>query len=112
MFTVTFYETRAGGSPVKDWIRSLDVDDQKTVGKDLLKVQFGFPLGPPLCKHVGNGLWQVRSTLKRGVEARVLFFHHSGSGSIVALHGFIKKARKAPKEALDLARQRMREFDP
>jgi hypothetical protein len=38
---VRFYLTEAGGSPVLDWLRSLDKEDRRTIGLDLMRVQFG-----------------------------------------------------------------------
>ncbi len=50
---------------------------------------------------MGNGLYEVRTDLPQGPKARVLFFIHQGS--MVLLHGFIKKTQKTPKKELDLA---------
>jgi len=108
MFPVVFYETAAGNRPVKKWLQSLTAADQRIIGSDLMKVQFGFPLGPPLCKSLGQGLWEVRSTLSNGVEARLLFCEVNER--LVVLHGFIKKSRKPPATDLELARHRMRDF--
>jgi phage-related protein len=109
MFPVVFYETAAGNRPVQEWIRSLPAANQRIIGLDLMKVQVGFPIGPPLCKSLGQGLWEVRSTLSNGVEARLLFC--KARGTLVVVHGFFKKARKTPAQDLDLARWRKREFE-
>jgi hypothetical protein len=42
---VRFYRTEAGGSPVLDWLRGLDKDDRHAIGLDLMRVQFGWPIG-------------------------------------------------------------------
>jgi phage-related protein len=63
----------------------------------------------PLCRSLGDGLWEVRSALPRNRIARVLFSVHQDR--ILALHGFIKKTRKTPDEDLALARRRKREFE-
>ena len=47
------------------------------------------------------------STLANRI-ARVLFTVQSAV--LVPLHGFIKKSQKTPKEALNLARRRLREL--
>jgi phage-related protein len=62
----------------------------------------------PLCRSLGEGLWDVRSALPSNRIARVLFSLHQGR--IVALHGFIKKSQKTPDEDMALARRRKREF--
>lgn len=73
----------------------------------MTKVQFGWPVGLPLCRSLGGGLWEVRSSLPSRREARVLFGFYDGM--LVALHAFIKKTQKTPPEDLALAQNRMKE---
>jgi phage-related protein len=94
---------------VLDWLRGLDQADRNVVGQDLMRVQFRWPVGMPLCRPLGGGLWEVRSTLPSNRIARVLFCF--AGGRIVALHGFIKKTQKTPEADLSLARKRMNEFE-
>jgi phage-related protein len=54
-----------------------------------------------------RGLWEVRSTLRGGRIARVLFCEHDGK--LVLLHGFIKKTQKTPAGDLELAIKRKKE---
>jgi len=104
---VRFYRTDAGREPVLDWLRSLDKDDRRTIGLDLMRVQFGWPVGMPLVRSLKDGLWEVRSTLPSSRIARlILCFHES---TLVVVHGFIKKTQKTPAEDLGLARKRMKE---
>ena len=81
--------------------------DRKTIGEDIKTVQLGWPLGMPLVRHLGGGLWEVRSRLDNRI-ARVLFVL-SGS-TMVLLHGFIKKQQETPKADLDLAIERHKEL--
>jgi len=67
------------------------------------------PIGMPLSRSLGAGLWEVRSDLPSHRIARVLFI--VAGERIVALHGFIKKTQKAPEADLALARRRQREFE-
>jgi phage-related protein len=62
----------------------------------------------PLCRPLGGGLWEVRSSLTGNRIARVLFCF--SEGRLLVLHGFIKKTQKPPEAGLALARKRMREF--
>src|SRR6266849_6732839 len=105
---VIFYRTVRGGEPVRDWLRGLPVDDRHRIGRDLALVQYGWPVGMPLCRSLGGGLWEVRSNLPSRRIARLLFFVHEGR--IGAVHGFIKKTQLTPPEDLVLARQRMQEM--
>src|SRR3954469_17432962 len=60
---VRFFRTAAGREPVLDWLRGLDREDRRTIGVDLMRVQFGWPIGMPLVRSLKNGLWEVRSNL-------------------------------------------------
>jgi hypothetical protein len=54
---VIFYRTTGGAEPVLDWLRSLPAADRRTIGMDLATtVQFGWPIGMPLCRRLGEGL--------------------------------------------------------
>ena len=74
---------------MREWLRELDRDDRREIGADVLAVQKGWPLGLPLCRSLGNGLWEVRSTLPSRRISRVIFA--VDAETIVLLSGFIKK---------------------
>ncbi len=76
---------------------------------DLMQVQFGWPVGMPLCRAMGDGLWEVRSSLSGGRIARVLFFF--ADGELIALHGFIKKTQKTPSQDIETANRRRKEYN-
>ena len=57
-------------------------------------MEFGWPIGMPLCRSFGRGLWEVRSGLPGGRIARVIFAERDGA--MVLLHGFIKKTQQTP----------------
>ncbi len=105
---VLFYRTAAGREPVLDWLRELDKADRQVIGVNLMRVQFGWPIGMPLVRSLGDGLWEVRSDLRSDRLARLLFCFHDGL--LIVLHGFIKKTQKTPPGDLELARRRMREI--
>ncbi len=105
---VYFYRSATGAEPVLEWLRSLPPDDRRMIGVDLATVQFGWPIGMPLCRPLGNGLWEVRSSLPSRRIARLLFF--VAAGRIGVVHGFIKKTQKTPADDLALARKRMKEM--
>jgi phage-related protein len=84
-----FYALPSGQEPVRAWLKALDAEDRKVIGEDIKDVEFSWPIGMPLCRALGKGLWEVRSDLPRGRIARVLFCIHEGR--MVLLHAFIKK---------------------
>ena len=105
---VVFYRTAAGAEPVRDWLRGLAAEDRKTIGTDRATVQVGWPVGMPLCRSLGAGLWEVRSNLANNRIARLLVFF--ADNRIGVVHGFIKKTQKTPPADLDLAEKRMKEM--
>jgi phage-related protein len=98
-----FFRTEAGGEPVRDWLKGLSPEDRKRIGEDIKTVEFGWPIGMPVCRPMGGGIHEVRTNLAQKRIARVLFYIDEKS-RMVLLHGFIKKTRKTPKEDLELAR--------
>ncbi len=104
---VRFYRTAAGREPVLDWLRHLDQDDRRAIGLDLMRVQFGWPIGRPLVGSLKDGLWEVRSSLPSQRIARLILCVHDQM--LVVLHGFIKKTQKTPVDDLALAKRRMKE---
>lgn len=107
ILSVKFFANSLGSEPVRLWLKGLPATDRKTIGEDIKTVQLGWPLGMPLVRHLGGGLWEIRTRLDNRI-ARVLFVL-SGS-TMVLLHAFIKKQQETPKADLDLAINRHKEL--
>ena len=101
---VRFYCLDSGREPVRDWLRELSRNDTRRIGRDITTLQLGWPLGMPLARKLGPGLWEIRTRLEQSI-ARVLFTVKDDS--IVLLHGYIKKTQKMPARDLQLARRRL-----
>jgi len=84
-----FYRTEAGRERLREWLKET--------------VEFGWPIGMPICRPVGDGIHEVRTSLAQNRIARVLFYIDR-RGRMVLLHGFIKKTQKTPDDDLKLAR--------
>jgi phage-related protein len=102
-----FYATAGGKEPVREWLKTLDAADRKIVGQDIATAEFGWPVGMPVCRSLGDGLYEIRSDLASHRIARVIFC--VARQHMVLLHGFIKKTPKTPQPDLDLARKRKKE---
>lgn len=99
-----FFRTESGREPVRDWLKSLPApEDRKRIGEDIKTVEFGWPVGMPVCKPLGDGIHEVRSRLSHNRIARVLFYIDK-RGRMVLLHGFIKKTQATRADDLNLAR--------
>lgn len=106
---LVFFLNKAGGEPVRDWLKGLDEAARRAIGIDLLRAQWRWPVGMPLCRPMNKGLWEVRTDLPGKRTSRVLTCFYEGR--LVALHGFIKKTRATPAEDLMLARKRQKELE-
>ena len=104
---VIFYQTSAGNEPVRQWLKSLPAEERKTIGADILSVQYAWPVGKPLVDNLGDGIWEIRSRLPNRI-ARTLFAVIDEE--IVLLHGFIKKQQRTPPDELALAKKRKKEY--
>lgn len=67
-------------------------------------------LHEPHVKHLEGKLWELRAKAMEGI-ARGLYVTVTGR-RVVILHVFVKKSQKTPKNALDLAKQRMKQVKP
>lgn len=94
---------------MREWLKSLSPEDRKILGTDIRALEFGWPIGMPLCRALSHSLWEMCSSLLHGRIARVIFCIHDQQA--VLLHGFMKKTQKTPKPDIDLAMRRKREVE-
>src|SRR6266851_5797095 len=87
--SVAFWRSATGREPVREWLNELSREDKRTIGRDIANVQYGWPIGLPLCRPLSGGLWEIRSSLPSKREARIFFGFHR-------LHGMVKKSQKTP----------------
>ena len=86
-----FFKTESGNEPVREWLKSLSKADRQCIGEDIATVEYGFPIGMPVCRPMGDGLYEVRTSLDDRI-ARVLFT--VAGDRMFLLHGFINKDSK------------------
>lgn len=82
-----FYCTASGNEPVRAWLKGLDETDRRIIGQDIAIAEFGWPVGMPVCRSLGSGLYEIRSDLAKGRIARVVFC--MAKKQMVLLHAFI-----------------------
>jgi phage-related protein len=108
---VKFFCTLSGNEPVRAWLKELDREDRRIIGNDIQTVEFGWPIGMPLCNSLSGhkDLWEIRSKITGGRIARVIFtIKH---GEMILLHGFVKKTQKTPQKELACAAKRKKEHE-
>ena len=103
-----FYQNTNGKEPVKEWLLGLSKDDRIIIGKDIAVVEYGFPIGMPVCRSLGGSFYEVRSNISSNRIARVIFTIKGDF--MILLHGFIKKTQKTPLNELNLAKLRAKEI--
>lgn len=102
-----FFATEFGREPVREWLLNLDREDRREIGRSLMTLEFGWPVGMPLARAMGQGLHELRVGLTEHRNARI-FFYVDLEQRLILLHAFIKRSRTTPIRDLELARQRMR----
>ena len=63
VISARFYATSSGRMPVREWLLSLAKEDRIEIGGDIANVEYHWPVGPPKCKALGNGLFEIRSRI-------------------------------------------------
>ena len=102
-----FYRTQSGVEPVRTWLKSLTAAERRNIGEDIAYVQYKWPIGKPRVDHISGAVWEVRSNLGNRI-ARTLFAVEGGS--MILLHGFIKKTQQTPTAEIALALKRLKEW--
>jgi len=106
--TSLFYETGNANKPVREWLLTLSKEDRKIIGDDIKTVEFGWPIGMPVCRRLDSKLYEVRSDISDKRIARVIFTVINEY--MILLNGFVKKSQKTPKSEIDLALKRKKEI--
>src|SRR5260370_11918031 len=76
---LVFFRNDAGGEPAREWLKGLDEAERRAIGTDLLRAQWRWPVGMPLCRPMGKGLWEVRTNLPSGRTAETMSKKNLGS---------------------------------
>lgn len=101
---VKFFAATSGSEPVRDFLMELSADDRRIVGIQIAKIEFGWPIGMPICRLLREHVYEVRVNISNGRIVRVLFTPFRGEA--ILLHAFVKKTQKTPGNDIDLAIQR------
>jgi phage-related protein len=109
-FSVEFYESKSGLSPVQqflDELKASDPNDFATVLAGLAKLRNRQYHREPLCRALGDGLFELRHVGK--LNTRLLWFFVKNR-RIVVVHGIRNKGQAIAARDLEIARERMREW--
>jgi hypothetical protein len=109
-FRVEYYENAAGDCPVRGFLEKLktsDPDDFAIVLAGLAKLKNRAYHREPLAKSLGNGLFEMRHVGK--LNTRVLWFFVKNR-RIIAVLGIRNKGWQISDHDMDIARQRMQDW--
>lgn len=108
---VVLYETEDGKQPVREFLQG--IRDKKLRAKTYRSIglleRTGRSLTEPEVKHLGGGIWELR-TRQSSNAVRYLYYFHAAD-RVVIVHGFVKKTQKTPARHLRLAQTRMKEWE-
>ncbi|AXO12863.1 type II toxin-antitoxin system RelE/ParE family toxin [Thalassospira indica] len=104
-----FSRTQGEIEPVREFLKQLDQPDRKSVGEDIATVEYGWPLGMPTCRPLGNRLWEALSNISSKRIVRVILC--IANQSVLLLHALTKKTQKTPPEDMNLALLRNKELE-
>lgn len=108
-WSIVFYTTEAGESPVEDFLRSLDLKTQARFDWSINRLkEDNVRATEPLVKHIEGKLWELRRASSGNIY-RIMYFFFTGK-RIVFVHGFQKKTQKTPRREIDIAEKRMNDF--
>ncbi len=109
-FSVEFYVTARGNSPVREFLDDLkatDPNDFAIMMAGLSKLRDSKNHREPLSKSLGGGLLELRHVGK--LNTRVFWFFRKGR-RIIAVHGIRTKGQSIPEADLKTARARMKDW--
>jgi len=63
-FEMRLYQEASGKVPVLEWLKDFNKEDRKVIDRDIKYTQYSWPWKMPLIKPLGDGLMEIRITLK------------------------------------------------
>ncbi|MEQ9825115.1 MAG: type II toxin-antitoxin system RelE/ParE family toxin [Puniceicoccaceae bacterium] len=109
MRRIQFYRTEAGTCPVEEFLDYLNPKQSKKVLWVMQMVrQMPKPPVQYFKKLIGTDLWEIRTQL--GSDAFRLIGFFDGEQLIILTSGFAKKTQRTPKQEIETAKQRMKDY--
>lgn len=104
------YFPEGNRGPVRDYLTQLAKERPKAFARLALDLEVlgaeGLRSQQITIRPLGEKLWELKR-LYEGIQYRLFFGVHKGAAWLV--HSIEKKSAKTPKDALELARKRLRE---
>lgn len=108
-FDIELYENENSSCPVKEFIDSLDIKMKARVFRTIeLLEKYGNQLRLPYSKSLGDGIFELRCQQSNNIT-RILYFFFVNQ-NIVITNGFTKKTQKTPRNEIELAKTRRKDY--
>lgn len=112
MYDIEIYETKNGKSEIKEYIKKLQENNNKSdkikINKIIAYIRMlkeqGLSLGAPYIKHIDNEIWELRP-----LRNRILFAYHV-ENKFVLLSVFMKKTQKTPRKEIQKAKRYLEDY--
>ena len=101
------YTTPSGRSPIRDFIATLTDEEAADVAAAMSDVRRS---GVRAAKHVEGEIYEVKADSERQTF-RILFAQEGAHDQVLlVLEGFSKKQQRLPRDRIDLAQRRLRDW--
>ena len=108
-FKLIAYEKENGEVPVEEFLDSINPKMRaKLYGLMGILQEKGNMLREPYSKHLDDGIFELRCQFGNDITRILYFFFYEGK--IIMTNGFVKKTQKTPKEEIQLAKERRKDF--
>ena len=95
--------------PVEEFLDSINPKMRaKLYGLMEILQEKGNMLREPYSKHLDDGIFELRCQFGNDIIRILYFFFYEGK--IIMTNGFVKKTQKTPKEEIQLAKERRKDF--
>ncbi len=110
MRKVNFYKSRAGKSPITDFLDSLSGKQVQKITWVLQIIEEYNIVPKQYFKKLVNtdDIWEVRVTLSSDIFRLLGFF--DDDDLVILTNGFVKKTRKIPNKEIKLAEKRKKDY--
>lgn len=103
------YQDTKGKIPVYDFVTSCDPKMKAKLLKYMeLLEEYGKDLRSPYSEYLEEGIFELRVKVSSNIS-RVLYFFIEDK-KIVMTNGFIKKTQKTPRNEIELAKKRRKDY--
>ena len=108
-FKLIAYEKENGEVPVEEFLDSVNPTMRaKIFGLLGILQEKGNMLREPYSKHLDDGIFELRCKFGSDITRVLYFFYYEGK--IILTNGFVKKTQKTPKEEIQIAKDRRKDF--